>query len=179
MHFLQRSTHFSKTCCNPFAASFRRRLGSPFFSWLEKPRNRMGGEIWTVWGKWIGKWTGGTPPEHPSYSPHLAPIRFLGFSNHEKGAPRLEISKWSAVCSKFSRSGWSVVRSASLPKGGTSKKRPSPHLNKVLTRRNTVSPRTFQTALVKYEYYKQLVLIRNYHSAIKCLCWYQCHWELR
>jgi hypothetical protein len=24
MHFLQRSTHFSKTCCTPFAASFRR-----------------------------------------------------------------------------------------------------------------------------------------------------------
>jgi hypothetical protein len=26
MHFLQRSTHFSKTCCRPFAASFRRRV---------------------------------------------------------------------------------------------------------------------------------------------------------
>jgi hypothetical protein len=24
MHFLQRSTHFSKTCCRPFAASFTR-----------------------------------------------------------------------------------------------------------------------------------------------------------
>jgi hypothetical protein len=24
MHFLQRSTHFSKTCCRPFTASFRR-----------------------------------------------------------------------------------------------------------------------------------------------------------
>jgi hypothetical protein len=23
MHFLKRSTHFSKTCCRPFAASFR------------------------------------------------------------------------------------------------------------------------------------------------------------
>jgi hypothetical protein len=27
------------------------------------------------------------------------------------------------------RSGWSVVRSASLANGGTSKKRPSPHLH--------------------------------------------------
>jgi hypothetical protein len=35
---------------------------------------------------------------------------------------RQEISKWSTVCSTFSRSGWSVVRSASLAKGGTSKK---------------------------------------------------------
>jgi len=45
-------------------------------------------------------------------------------------------------------SGWSVVRSASLTKGGTSKKRPSPHFNKVPNRSNKASPRTFQTALV-------------------------------
>jgi hypothetical protein len=32
--------------------------------------------------------------------------------------------------------------------GGTSKKRPSPHLHKVPTRSNKVNPRTFQTALV-------------------------------
>jgi hypothetical protein len=48
----------------------------------------------------------------------------------------------------FSRSGWSVVRSASLAKGGTSKKRPPPHFQKVSTRSNEVSPRTLQTALV-------------------------------
>jgi hypothetical protein len=47
------------------------------------------------------------------------PMWFLGFSNHEKGAPRQEISKWSTVCSMFLRSGRSVVRSASLAKGGT------------------------------------------------------------
>jgi hypothetical protein len=49
------------------------------------------------------------------------PMRFLGFSNHEKGAPRQEISKLSPVCSTFSRSGWSVVRNASLAKGSTLK----------------------------------------------------------
>jgi hypothetical protein len=38
------------------------------------------------------------------------------------------------VCSTFSRSVWSVVRSASLAKAGTSKKRPSPHLYKVPAR---------------------------------------------
>jgi hypothetical protein len=48
----------------------------------------------------------------------------------------------------FSRSGWSVVRNASRAKGGTSKKRPSPHLHKVPTRSSKVSPRTLQTALV-------------------------------
>jgi hypothetical protein len=42
-----------------------------------------------AWKKWIG----GTPSEHPPYSPDLAPMRFLGFSNREKGAPRQEISK--------------------------------------------------------------------------------------
>jgi hypothetical protein len=47
----------------------------------------------------------------------------------------------------FSRRGWSVVRSASLSKGGTKKRRPSPHLHRVPTRSNKVSPRTFQTAL--------------------------------
>jgi hypothetical protein len=36
----------------------------------------------------------------------------------------------------FTRSGWSVVRSVSLAKGATSKKRPSPHLYKVPTRSN-------------------------------------------
>jgi hypothetical protein len=74
--------------------------------------------------------------------------RFLGFSNREKGAQRQEISKWSAVCSTFSGSGWSVVRSSSLSKGLTPKKRPSPHLHIVPTWSNKVSPRTFHTALV-------------------------------
>jgi hypothetical protein len=76
------------------------------------------------------------------------PMWFLGFPNHEKGAPKQEISKWSMVCSTFLRSGWSTVRSASLAKGGTSKKRLSPHLHKVLIESNKVSPRTFQTALI-------------------------------
>jgi hypothetical protein len=81
-------------------------------------------------------------------------MRLLGFSNHENGAPRQEISEWSTVCSTFSIRGWSVVRSASLAKGGTSKKkkRPSPHLHKVPIRNNKVSPRTFQTAFVEALY---------------------------
>jgi hypothetical protein len=74
-------------------------------------------------------------------------MRFLGFSNHEKRAPRQEISM---CCSTFSRSGWSVVRSASPTKGSTSETRPSPHLHKVPTRSNKASPRTFQTAIVFY-----------------------------
>jgi hypothetical protein len=68
----------------------------------------------------------------------------------KRSKPSVPLSSWSVrqtVCSKFSRSGWSVVRSASLAKGGTSKKRPSPHFHEVPTRGNKVSPRTFQTAL--------------------------------
>jgi hypothetical protein len=90
-------------------------------------------------------------------------MRFLGFSNHEKGAPKQETSKWSTVCSTFSISGWSVVRSASLAKGGTSKKGPSPHLHKVPTRINNASPQTFKTALV-YLWAR----IINFHQ-VKCM----------
>jgi hypothetical protein len=62
------------------------------------------------------------------------------------------------VCSTFSRSGCSVVRSALLAKGGTSKKRPSPHLHKVPTRSNKVSPRNFQTALVNLNKNMKVIL---------------------
>jgi hypothetical protein len=80
--------------------------------------------------KWHGARSGlyggcsnGVPPIHVSQAEHRIqfrsrPMRSLGFSNHEKGAPTKEISKWSTVCSKFSRRGWSVVRSASLTNGG-------------------------------------------------------------
>jgi hypothetical protein len=59
-------------------------------------------------------------------------------------------SSWTHLITPFtfSRSGWSVVRSASLAKGGTSKKRPSSHLHKVLTRSNKASPRTFRMPLL-------------------------------
>jgi hypothetical protein len=69
-------------------------LGAPF-SWLEKPRD-LNWILCSVWKKWIGR----TPLEHPPYSPER----------------RQEISKWPTVCSTFSRSGWSVVRSVSLAK---------------------------------------------------------------
>jgi hypothetical protein len=45
-------------------------------------------------------------------------------------------SSWTQLITPltFSRSGWSVVRSASLAKGGTSKKRQSRHLHEVFKR---------------------------------------------
>jgi hypothetical protein len=114
---LQTVDHFEISC-----------IGAPF-SWSEKNRNRMGRDLnWILCSAWK-KWICGTSLEHPSYSSRR--LLFLGFSNHEKGVPRLEIWKWSTVCSTFSISGWSVVISASLARGDTSKKRPSPHLHEV------------------------------------------------
>jgi len=52
------------------------------------------------------------------------------------------------VCSTFSISGWSVVRSAMLAKGDTLEKRPSLHLHKVLTWSKKLSPQTSQMALI-------------------------------
>jgi hypothetical protein len=93
------------------------------------------------------------PPIHFLQAEHRIqfrsrPMKFLGFSNHKKGAPRQEISKSSTLCSTFSRSGWSVVRSASLAKGDTKKMRPSTHLHKVPTQSNKASPRNLQTDFV-------------------------------
>jgi hypothetical protein len=53
-------------------------LGTPF-SWLEKPRNHMGRDLnWLLCSVWK-KWMGGTPLEHPSNSPDLAPCDFWAF----------------------------------------------------------------------------------------------------
>jgi hypothetical protein len=114
-------------------------LGAPF-SLLKKPRNRMGAR-----SELYGGCSNGVPQIHFFQAEHRIQfrsrlMRFLGFSSHEKGAPKQEVSKLSTICSRFSRSGWSVARSASHAKGGTSKKRQSRHFHKVQTRSNKVSP---------------------------------------
>jgi hypothetical protein len=147
MHFLQRSTHFSKTCCRPLHHFEISGLGA-HFSWLEKPKKSHGAryELHFLFGlEKVDRWN---PIRTSAIQSRSRRTQFLGFSNHEKGDPRQEILKWSTVCSTFWRTGRRVVRSTSLAKGGTSKKRPSPHLHKVPTRINKASPRTFQTAFV-------------------------------
>jgi hypothetical protein len=139
---LFRSTSLGKRCTSYIAPSVSRKRAADRWTFrnflprsslfmIGKAQKSHGRDLnWILCSAWK-KWIGGTPSEHPPYSPDLArPMRFLGFSNHEKGAPRQEISKCSTVCSTFSRSTWSVVRSASLAKGGTYKKRPSLHLHK-------------------------------------------------
>jgi hypothetical protein len=93
------------------------------FSWLEKPRYHMGARSGLY---------GVCPNEVPPISVSAsivafqarnadAPLRLL--RHPKKGAFKTNITP-------FSKSGWSVVRSSSLAKGDTSKKRPSPHLHK-------------------------------------------------
>jgi hypothetical protein len=46
MHFLQRSTHFSKTCCRPFIASkFLAPLELPFHGWKSPEIARAGRDL--------------------------------------------------------------------------------------------------------------------------------------
>jgi hypothetical protein len=47
MHFLQRSTHFSKTCCRPLITSKFLASELPFHVW--KSPEIAWSEIWTVW----------------------------------------------------------------------------------------------------------------------------------
>jgi hypothetical protein len=152
---LQTVDHFEISC-----------LGAPF-SWLEKPLKSHGArsELNFVFG--LGKVDRWNPIRTSAIQSRSRPMRFLGFPNHEEGARRQETSKWTTVCSTFSRSGWSVVRIASLAKAGTSKKRPSPHLHRVPSRSNKVSPQTSQTALV----YVRALYKRPFKLQYLCLMW--------
>jgi hypothetical protein len=157
---LSRSASLGKRCISYNAPPTSRKRAADRWSlqnFLPRSSLLMVGKAQKSHGARSGLYGGcsnGVPPIHFSEAENRIqfrsrPMRFLGFSNHEKAARRQEISKWSMVCcSTFSTNGWSVVRSASLAKGGTSKKIPSPHLHKVPSRSNRASPRTFQTALV-------------------------------
>jgi hypothetical protein len=100
MHFLQRSTHFSKTCCRQLITSkfLASEIGAPF-SWLEKPRNLMGRDLDCMADVLMGIHQSTFSKPNPEF--RSCPMRFLDFPNHEKGAPRQEISKLSTICSMF------------------------------------------------------------------------------
>jgi hypothetical protein len=101
MHFLQRSAHFSKTCCRQLITS--KFLASELFFMAGKAQKSLGARSGLY-----GGCSNGVPPIHFFQDEHRIqfrsrPMRFLVFSSHEKGAPRQEISKCSTVCSTFSR----------------------------------------------------------------------------
>jgi hypothetical protein len=115
---------------------------------LEKPRNRMERDLNRIlclaWKKFIG----GTLLEHPPYSPDLAPCDFCAFPTMKRELRGTKFRSDQRSAARFREVGGALLRSASLAKGRTSEKRPSPHLHKVLTRNNKASPRTFLTALL-------------------------------
>jgi hypothetical protein len=120
IHFLQRSTHFSKTCCRPLITSKFLASELPFHGW--KSPVITWGEIWIEFCVRFRKSGLAEPHQNIRHTVQTRPMRFLGFSNHERGAPRQEISKWSTANSTFLRRGWSVVRSSSLAQGRYFKK---------------------------------------------------------
>jgi hypothetical protein len=131
---LQTIKHFKISC-----------LRAPF-SWLEKPRNCIGARSGLN-----GGCSNAVPLIHFIQAEQRIqfrsqPTQFLGFSNHEKGALRQEISKWLTVCSTFSRNGWNVVRSASFVKGGALKS--DHHHTSTKFQSNNVNPQILQMALV-------------------------------
>jgi hypothetical protein len=148
MHFLQCSTHFSKTCCRPLITSKFLASELPFHVWKSPEIAWAGQDLDCMADVLMGLHCINFFQAEHRIQFRSCPMWFLGFSNHEKGAPRQEISKLLMVCNTFLRSGWSIVRSASLAKGGTSRTKPSLHLHKVPTWSNQVSPWTLQTALV-------------------------------
>jgi hypothetical protein len=82
------------------------------FSWLEKLRNHMGRDLDCMADVLMGFHRSIFSKPNTEFNSELAPMRFLGFSNHEKGALSQEILKWSTVCSTFSRSGWITFQTA-------------------------------------------------------------------
>jgi hypothetical protein len=138
---LFRSTSLEKRCTSYNAPpTFRKHTENRWSLWNFLPRSSLSvvGKAQKSQGARSGLYGGcsnGVPPIHffqveDRIQFRSRPMRFLRFSNHEKGVSMQEISNWSTVCSTFSRNGWSVVRSSSLANGGTSKKRTSPHLHK-------------------------------------------------
>jgi hypothetical protein len=78
MHFLQRSTHFSKMGCRPLITSKFLASELPFHGW-KSPEIAWGRDLnWILSSAWK-KWIGGTPSEHPTYSPYLASCDFWTF----------------------------------------------------------------------------------------------------
>jgi hypothetical protein len=107
MHFLQRSTHFSKTCCRPLIISKFLASELPFHSW--KSPEIAWGDIWTVWRMF---WWGSTDPLFPSRtqnSIHISLHAISGLFRPWKGSSEARnfkvvnghvFEKWVERCKK-------------------------------------------------------------------------------
>jgi hypothetical protein len=146
MHFLQRFTHFLKTCCRPLITSKFLASELPFNGW--KSPEIAWGEIWIELCVRLGNSGSVEPHYNNRHTVKISPHAISGLFQPWKRSSEVRNFQAINVCSTFSGDGWSVVRSASLATGDTSKKRPSPHLHKTPTRSNKVSPWTLQTVLI-------------------------------
>jgi hypothetical protein len=91
MHFLQRSTYFSERCCRPSINSKFLTSELPFHGWESPEISGARSELNSVFGlEQVDRWN---PIRTSATQSRSHPMRFQGFSNHEKGAPRQEISK--------------------------------------------------------------------------------------
>jgi hypothetical protein len=146
-YVLQTVDHFEISC-----------LGAPFLR-LEKPRNLMGArsELNSVFDlEKVDRWN---PIRTSAIQSRSHPMRFLGFSNHEKGAPRQRnfemINGLQHVFEKWVER----FKKCIACQGRYFEKETVTAPPQVPTRDNEVSPRTFQTALVKlkilYALFKQ------------------------
>jgi hypothetical protein len=92
MHFLQRTTDISKTCCcRPLITS--KFLASELLFMVGKAQKSHGtrSELNSGFGlEKVDRWN---PIRTSAIQSRSCPMRFLGFSNHEKGALRQESSK--------------------------------------------------------------------------------------
>jgi hypothetical protein len=77
MHFLQRFTHFSKTCCRPLI-TWKICLGVPF-SWLKKPRNSMGQDLDCMADVLMGFYRSTFSKPNTEFNSDLAPCDFWAF----------------------------------------------------------------------------------------------------
>jgi hypothetical protein len=92
MHFLQRSTHLSKTCCRPLITS-KCASKLPFHGWKNPEIAWAGRDLDCMADVLMGFHRSTFSKPNTEFNSDLAPMRFLGFSNNEKRAPRQDISK--------------------------------------------------------------------------------------
>jgi hypothetical protein len=154
---LLRSTSVGKPCIYNAPPTSRKRaadrsslrdscLAAPF-SWLEKPRNRMGRDM-DCMEVVLMEFLRSNFPSRTQNSIQISSHAISGLFQPWKGSSEgRNFEVINGLQHVFEKS-VECCKSASLAKGGTTKKRPSPHLHKVQTRSYQVSPRTSQTALV-------------------------------
>jgi hypothetical protein len=97
MHFLQRSTQFSKTCCRLFITLKFLASELPFHGW--KSPEIPWGEIWTVWRMLMGFHQSMFSKTNTKFNSDLAPMRFLGSSEVINGLQHV-FEKWVERCKK-------------------------------------------------------------------------------